>query len=162
MAVLNTRRSQVNFPSLSHSWGWNPSSCAPARKTADESKESKVGMFGQFRSLDSPDLSFPCATLLTTSRLISFCENLSIFPFLTLLPYCSAFCLLFKHQCLLHICSFKCIFLDLASTSHFTSYFSPSPNTRFVLLPVGHLSHDIVHSLYAIALFPVARPHNFK
>lgn len=26
--------------------GWNLSSCAPARKTADESKESKVGMFG--------------------------------------------------------------------------------------------------------------------
>lgn len=153
MAVLNIRRSQVNFHSLSYSWSWNLSSSASARKTADGSKESEEGTSCSFKSLDSPDLSLPHAPRLTTSRLISFCQHLSIFPFLTLLPYFSAFSLPFRHQRLPHICSFKYIFLDLAGTSHFTSYFSSSLDTQFLLLPVGHLSLLILFILCTLQPF---------
>lgn len=92
------------------------------------------------QNLHSPSLTFLGAVWLHQGCILT--SSIKILPSLLFLStlYFSIFSLSFKHQCLLHVSSFKYLLLDLAGTCHFL-YLDVS------LKHVAHLSLVLLFTL---------------
>lgn len=112
-------------------------------------KWSEAGLFRTCTALVW--LSFLGAVWLHQGCILT--SSIKILPSLLFLstPYFSIFSLSFKHQCLLHVSSFKYLFLDLAGTCHFLYL-----DTHFFEAHGSSVSCVIVHSLHTTGPLPTA------